>query len=78
VVRNPQKSGGRIIILVKWCYSAEKSVFGVAPATVQWTHYVASLTLNNNNNNQRYIDMLIKTGYFCFRNGRSYEKGGVP
>jgi len=33
------------------------SVFGVAPAIVQWTHYVAyvgknaSLTLNNNNNN---------------------------
>jgi len=35
------KSGGPIITLVKWCCSAGKSVFGVAPAIVQWTHYVA-------------------------------------
>jgi len=25
----------------KWCYRAGKSVFGVAPAIVQWAHYVA-------------------------------------
>jgi len=34
-------SGGSIIRLVKWCHSAGKSVFGVAPAIVQWAHYVA-------------------------------------
>jgi len=37
---------------VKLCYSVGKLVFGVAPAIVQWAHYVAcgqnaSLTLNN-------------------------------
>jgi len=34
-------SGGPIMILVKWCYSAWKSVFGVARGIVQWAHYVA-------------------------------------
>jgi len=34
-------SGGPILTLVKWCYCAGKSVFGVAPAIVQLAHYVA-------------------------------------
>jgi len=36
VIRNPLKSEGPIIPLVKWCYSAGKLVSGVAPAIVQW------------------------------------------
>jgi len=43
-----------IIASVKWCYSAGKSVFGVAPAIVQ-----VSLTLNNNNSiSSTYIYLL--------------------
>jgi len=52
VVRNPLLFGGPIITLVKWCYSAGKSVFGVAPAIVQYGLRLgqnASLTLNNYN-----------------------------
>jgi len=41
VVRNPLKSGGPIITLVKWCYSAGKSVYGVVPGIVQRAHYGA-------------------------------------
>jgi len=29
------------LTLLKWGYSAGKSVFGVAPAIVQWAHYEA-------------------------------------
>jgi len=36
VVRNPLLSGGPIITLVKWRYSAGKSVFGVTTAIIQW------------------------------------------
>jgi len=35
-----KKSGGPIITLVKWCYSAGKSLFGVAPAILQYIQYI--------------------------------------
>jgi len=40
VVRNPLQPGSPIIPLVKWCYSAGKSMFRVALTIVQWAHYV--------------------------------------
>jgi len=38
VVQNPLLSGGPIITLVKLCYGAGKSVFGLPPAIGQWAN----------------------------------------